>query len=440
MGSDMVVALARATADGRMLFGHNSNRPPAEGHALVREPGRAFAPGESVSAGAATLPQVRQTYTVLGCRRAGQWGYAHGVNEHGVAAGVTAIRTRLSGGAAGLSGTDLVRLALERAAGARQAADVLTDLVARHGQRGPAGDGEPADSAFLVADPREAFVLEAAGPFWAEQAVGAARAVSGVCHLRQDWDRIARGLADRAIDSGWWPANGSKLDFAGAVGREQADHAAGLRRWGRATLLLEQHRGAVDGPFLRRLLADHCDMPPEADLDSPARTFSLCRHPAGPEDPGTSASLVVEAGPAGALPVAWCACGLPCTGVWFPLFLAGDLPEAFAAEGTSGASRVWRRMQGLAGRALRAPDRGANVREAFATLQEQFDQEARAFLADAAVLQQHGEGAKLHLLAGSLMQHNLERWENLCDEVCPAEWRPGRVPHGSECEYAASGD
>src|SRR5271166_2901644 len=191
MASDMVVALARATADGRTLFGHNSNGLAREGHALVRVEGRAFAAGETLSTGRLTLPQARHTCTVVAGHRAGQWGYCHGVNEHGVAVGVTAVRTRLSAAGAGLAGTDLVRLALERAASARQAVDLITDLVIRHGQYAE-DEGQAADSSFLVADGREAFAVETCGRFWAEQVVGSVRAATNLCHLRQDWDRIAR--------------------------------------------------------------------------------------------------------------------------------------------------------------------------------------------------------------------------------------------------------
>src|SRR5262249_20233426 len=159
---DMVVALARATVNGCTLLGHNCNRPRGEGQALARVPGRGFAPGETVQTTSLTIPQVRHTNTVLAGRSPGLWGEQQGVNEHGVAVGVTSIRTKLKNDQPGLTGTDLVRLALERAASARQAVDVVTDLIGRHGQSGfsAGAGGEEFDSSFLLADCREAFALE----------------------------------------------------------------------------------------------------------------------------------------------------------------------------------------------------------------------------------------------------------------------------------------
>lgn len=433
MGSDMVVALGRATVEGRTLFGVNATLPETQGLALVREPGRAFAPGETVPAGGLRLTQARQTFTVVGCRPAGRWGYLHGLNEHGVAAATTSVRTRLTGSAVGLAGTDLVRLALERATGARQAVDFMTDVIARHGQ----GDSD-SDNAFLVADGREAFVLESAGRFWAEQVVGSVRAASDTCQLRQDWDRIARGLSDVAIEQGWWPANGSKIDFAGAIGVEHGDNAAALRRWGRATFLLEQQSGLIDGPFLRRVLADHNTAPADdVGLRPPGAAMSLCRHGAEPDDQATSASMIVATGLPGSLPVAWCCFGPPCLGTWFPLLPVGELPAVFQGEG---GCAVWRRAQRLADEARRSRDRAEAIREAAAGLQEQFDQQARELLAEAALLRQQGEEARLQRLANSLMQHQVERWEDVMDELVPPPWRPARAIHGSPHEYVTAGD
>src|SRR5262249_41883317 len=155
----------------------------------------------------ADLPQARRTFTVLGAQARGDWGYLHGVNEHQLAAGCAAWRSKLSGEGHGLLGTDLVRLVLERAASADQAENVLTALLARHGQAG-------GDNVCLIADPKQAFVVEAAGDAWTLQEIEQVRAAGDVAVIRQDWNRIAPGLAGRAIERGWWPEDGSKLDFA----------------------------------------------------------------------------------------------------------------------------------------------------------------------------------------------------------------------------------
>jgi len=439
MGCDMVVALARATVDGHVLFGHNSNRPEGEGQSLARVPGRAFAPGEAARATHLALPQVRHTATVLACRAGAEWGYRHGLNEHGVAAGMTSIRTRWRGEGPALTGPDLVRLALERSASARQAVDVLTDLVGRHGQGAsddaggagrPPGDG--ADSSFLIADGREAYVLEACGAHWALQAVGEVRAVSDVCHLRQDWDRISRGLADLAIARGWWPENGSKLDFAGALGPEGGDSVAGLSRWVRATLLLEQQNGQIHAAFLRRLLADHGDEVPPAGRSlpgwrtDPGHTMpSLCRHGSPEGAQGTAASLVAVLGPdPGQPPLAWWTFGPPCSGLYFPLCLEAELPAGFRDEGPGAGSPVWLAMLRLEAEGRRDQRSGKALHERLPALQEQFDEQAREFLAEASGLKARGAAQELESLARSFMQHNLERFEEACTGVLEEAGRP----------------
>ena len=134
MGCDTVVALGRATVDGHTLFAHNCDRPPRECQVLARLARREYSPGEKVQTQGLELPQVRQTATVLGSRPAGCWGFTHGVNEHAVAVAATSLRTKLAADGAGLFGTDLVRLALERSENARQAVDQLTGLIERYGQ------------------------------------------------------------------------------------------------------------------------------------------------------------------------------------------------------------------------------------------------------------------------------------------------------------------
>src|SRR5205085_11334862 len=101
MTGDMVVALAGATVDGQTVFGHNSNRPARGPQPLVRQPGRAFAAGETVRTQTLEVPQARQTFTVLGSQPDGCWGYDHGVNEHQVAVGCVGLAAADPGAAAG---------------------------------------------------------------------------------------------------------------------------------------------------------------------------------------------------------------------------------------------------------------------------------------------------------------------------------------------------
>src|SRR5262249_31046652 len=147
--------------------------------------------------------------------------------------------------------------------------------------------------------------------------------------IREDWDRIAPGFADHAIRAGWWPGDGSKLDFAGVVDPHLATAGPALRRWGRATLLLAEQAGHVDVAFLRRVLSDHFEgtaheLDPAEPVVGPP---PLCQHPSPGALAVTAASLVVPLRVAPErLLTAWCAFGPPCLGVFFPVFLEGELP------------------------------------------------------------------------------------------------------------------
>ncbi len=417
MGGDLVVALGRATVHGQTLFGQNCHRPPHECQILKRTPGRAFAPGETVRTAHAEVPQSRQTLTVLGCQPHHAWGYQCGVNEKQVAVGCAAWRSKLAGERRGLDGPELVRLTLERAASARQAFDVLTDLIVRHGQ---ADD----DHVFLLAGPDEAFTVEAAGDVWAAQEIQQVRAAGDVAVIRQDWARLAPGLAERVIARGWWPEDGSKLDFAGSINDNPTGRASALRRWGRATYLLEQQNGHIDAAFLRRVLGDHYEGTRyEIDpLDAAGPVTPLCQHAPGGGRYGTAASMVVSlAADPGHVPVAWCAFGPPCLSVHFPVFLDGELPAAFGCGASLfHADSVWWRTQQLRGLVEADPAQLEFLRESLARLQARFEQDVDEFCPEAAELRRRGAREELQRLAGSLMQSHLERFDEILQRLLTA--------------------
>jgi hypothetical protein len=411
MGGDMVVALDRATVDESALFGHSCRRPGREEVALHRNAGRSHAPEERIQTHVATVSQARETYTALGIQSRGQWGYHHGVNVRGVAAGCTALQTRLMCDRPGLLGTDLVRLVLERCCTARQGVELIGDLVSRHGQGyGPGPDGR--DTAFLLADGREAFALESAGSYWAYQEVHQARAMSDVCTIRQDWDGIARGLAGWSIERGWWPGDGSKLDFASVVAPESESAGPALRRWGRATLLLEEQNGHLDLAFFRRLLSDHYEgCEDEVDpLLGDSGASPICLHGDTADALATSASLVVQlpAVPA-KVRVAWCCLGPPCTGVYLPVLLDGELPSVLIEP-----NGIQARMKALLRHIGDNPSLWDMARFSLGRLQARLDRDTEDFVIDA-IAGERPPQAESARHATFYMQHVLERFQETVD-------------------------
>ena len=295
---DCLVALPPATGT-LTLFAKSSDRPPAEPQDLEWHPPRRDQ-GLLRVTHVAVDAHREPTLGVLVSRPRWCWGVEHGVNEAGVAIGNEAIYTTLDprGFPPALTGMDLVRLGLERAASAREAVTVMVDKLERYGQGGTGHDGadRPYWSSFLVADPHDAWVLETSGTTWAAEEVTRVRAIS----------------------------NRTTIPAFDAAHRHPRQPVAELvdPRWEASKAVLAAE------PVTVASLQAH-----QRSHGQSAVGWDVCMHVPGVE--ATTASMVAELADA---PVAWCLLGSPCRSLYLPVRVGeplGPLPawERFAALG-----------------------------------------------------------------------------------------------------------
>ena len=107
-----MAATGKATRDGSVIFGKNSDRPINEAQPLCFFEAKDYGKGEEVQCSFIRIPQVSHTYACIGSKPHVFFGFEHGINEHGVMIG----NEQVSGREAperrwGLIGMDILRLA-----------------------------------------------------------------------------------------------------------------------------------------------------------------------------------------------------------------------------------------------------------------------------------------------------------------------------------------
>ena len=201
---DTIVATPAATRGGVTLFGKNSDREPDEVQNLVIIPRKQHKAGEMVKCTYISVPQAAETARVLLSQPFWMFGAEMGANEHGVMIGNEAIFTREKPSATGLTGMDLLRLALERGRTAREALDTIISLLEEFGQGGNCGYRQKFFymNSYLIADAGEAYVLECVKSWWAWKKITGIWSISNVLSLGKDFDAASPGLIENAVKKG----------------------------------------------------------------------------------------------------------------------------------------------------------------------------------------------------------------------------------------------
>ena len=256
---DTFIALAPATGDGSVVFAKNSDRPAGEGQSVRVLPGARHGAGGVLRCTYIEIPEVASTFAVLLSRIDWMWGAEMGANECGVVIGNQAVWTRVPPGPPALLGMDLVRLGLERGETAREALDVIVSLLEEFGQGGACAENDPGfayDNSFLIADCREAWVLETAGRFWvAERITEGVRNISNRLSIRRRYDLGCRELEAAAEPPGLGPGGGA-VDFAATYSTAPLEPEAGSREaWG--ARLLAANEGRITSETMMEVLRHH---------------------------------------------------------------------------------------------------------------------------------------------------------------------------------------
>jgi secernin len=359
---------------------------------------------------------VAETAAIIGARPFWLWGLEHGLNEHGVAIGNHTVFTKDGLSGLGLIGMDLVRLGLERGRTAADAVDVITTLVARHGQGGSGYCDKdwPYHNSFLVADRADAFLVETSDRNWAVRQIRDVGSASNHLSIATDWDALSEGAIAHAIANNWWQENDSaRFDFAGALrdtGMAPAVISSGRHR--RTCELLAATRGAITAASLRTALRDHYGREthrPGAAVDD-ERYFSVCMHadPVGT----TTASMIARLPRAeGDLLRCWMSLGSPCLGVFLPYYPLGHMPHALSRGGKQASEdSPWWGFKHLLTLVERDFERYApGVRDHWDSFEQSVDAAAQVVEADAAALLATGQADAAALRLTTFMEQNVSR-------------------------------
>lgn len=359
---DTLVALPAATADGSTILAKNSDREPNEAQAICSYPRRTYPSGAELRCTYVKIPQARETYAVLLSRPFWMWGAEMGANEHGVVIGNEAVFSKVKVPATGLTGMDLLRLALERGATARAALDVITNLLETHGQGGNGGYQHKLayHNSFLIADRREVWVLETVDRHWAAQRVRDVRSISNGLTIGRDFDLASADLISYAVQRGWCRGE-ADFDFARGYSDFLYTRFSACRvRQPHTTSGLRARAGQITVADMMALLRSHGPTvgahprgrPGQAQGQPLLRPFtpaassngSICMHYGDDLIRGsqTTGSLVAHLRDDGSATLWLTGTSAPCLSLFKPFYLDAPLPDLGSApEGRYDPAAAW---------------------------------------------------------------------------------------------------
>lgn len=323
---DTIVALPSATRVGATIFAKNSDREPNEAQLLEYVP-RMEHDEDQVQCTYVKVTQVKQTYAVLLSRPYWMWGAEMGVNEFGVAIGNEAVFTKLPKEKVGLTGMDMLRLALERSKNAGEALRWIISLLEEYGQGGNCSATGKLyyHNSFIIADPSEAWVLETAGKLWVAEKVEGVRSISNALSIEKNWQMASKGVVEYAVERGWCKDE-RNFSFAKCYSdRFYTNIAKGRYRQRFTQSALENRKGEVDFFTVAGIMRSHSFQ--EGYSPAKGSMKDVCMHAGGLTRPSQTAGSMI-AFLYERCPIIWVTgTSSPCISLYKPFFFEAELPH-----------------------------------------------------------------------------------------------------------------
>jgi secernin len=257
---DSMVALPDATRKGDLIFAKNSDRPAGEIQDVVFIRAQTYAANAFVECTYITIPQAEQTFAVILSQPKWMWGAEMGANECGVVIGNEAVWTSEPVCSIGLLGMDLVRLGLSRGNSAIAALQIIVELLDKYGQGGNCAEHfyMSYHNSFLIADRKEAWVLETADRYWvAERVTSGTRSISNNLSIRNAGELRHPEVVEYAINKGLCKSF-QDFDFARIFSSsEVSDVPDPDSREGRVKQLCQSNQGKFSVETAKLILRDH---------------------------------------------------------------------------------------------------------------------------------------------------------------------------------------
>jgi dipeptidase len=293
-----------------------------------------------------SIPQVEKTFEVFLSRPFQMWGAEMGINEFGLVIGNEAVFTnvKISKNNDGLTGMDMLRLALERCRTAPEAVKTITSLLLKYGQDACGGYKNKDffyHNSFIIADPNEAYILETAGKSWAVKKVKGFDSISNGLSIHADYKYLHLEKEKRNFPFSLIPKpkpfsfSGHFSDFLYTkIGR------ASIRQQCSSNLI-SASKGNMTVELAIQILQTH-NLPDPEFQPKKATTASLCMHATGLTNPSqTTGSMVAEVRGNGPSTVWLTGTSMPCLSVFIPFFFGTDILKDFPQPGPESDSSLW---------------------------------------------------------------------------------------------------